>query len=426
MPNLQAIYRALTDLGAPLIDACLGKRLKQGREDAARFSERKGMPSLPRPPGKLLWCHAASVGESLSLLALIDKIRSVFPGISILVTTGTVTSATLMLTRLPPGAYHQYIPVDRAPWVERFLNHWKPDIALWVESELWPNLLCAVRERHIPSALLNARMSDKSYHAWQRYAPGWCRNLLAAFSLVLAQTERDAQRLSALGATQVKCLGNLKFAAAPASCDEAELASLREQIGQRPVWLIASTHPGEEELALLAHKSLRLKYARLLTIVVPRHPARGNDLATLIAEQHGLNVAQRSRKEPVRTETEIYLADTLGELGLFYRLAPIVAMGGSLLAGMGGHNPIEPAQLGAAIVLGPSMRNFEEIAQAFATQRAALKLASNEELCQTIDFLLSDANERQRLAQAAQNLATASRQKTLDDTLAALRPLLKA
>lgn len=423
MATLPVAYRLLTNIGIPLINIYLRRRLKNGREDSTRFPERKGTPSLPRPSGKLVWCHAASVGEAMSLLALINKLRDTCPQTSILVTTGTVTSATLMAKRLPSGAFHQYVPVDRAPWVEKFLNHWQPDLAIWIESELWPNMLAAIRKRQIPAALLNARMSEKSFRSWQRFAPAWSKELLSTFSLILAQTERDAQRLSALSARQAQCVGNLKFAAAPPSCNETELASLRKKIGQRPVWLMASTHPGEEELALSAHKSLSPRHKNLLTIIVPRHPARGDELERMITQEHNLRMARRAHNEPVKPETEIYLADTLGELGLLYRLSPIVVMGGSFLPDSGGHNPIEPAQLGAAIILGPNMKNFEEVARAFLNHAAAIQLNANGDLASQVENLMTDSESRKKLSQAALNL-TAAQQETLGRAISALQPWL--
>ncbi|MER2519582.1 MAG: 3-deoxy-D-manno-octulosonic acid transferase [Bdellovibrionales bacterium] len=423
MHIMPTLYRALTDLGSPLINAYLRHRLKKGREDPTRFPERHGAPGLPRPSGKLIWCHAASVGEALSLLALINKLHETTPDLAILVTTGTVTSATLMAKRLPSGALHQYIPVDRAPWVERFLDFWKPDLAIWVESELWPNMLSAISNRKIPAILLNARMSEKSFEYWHRFAPEWCREMLSTFPLILAQTERDAQRLSALKAIRVQCLGNLKFAAATPSCNEQELEHLRQQIGHRPVWLIASTHPGEEELALAAHKAIKKNHPEILTIIVPRHPTRRAEIASLITNEQKLCLAQRSKKDPISSDTDIYLGDTLGELGLIYSLSPITVIGGSLLPKLGGHNPIEAAQLGAAIILGPYMRNFEEITKSFLACRAAIQLASAKDLPQKIEDLLANPRERQSLAHAAQQLAR-SQQKTLDNILTALQPWL--
>jgi 3-deoxy-D-manno-octulosonic-acid transferase len=368
---LSFAYRKLTDLGAPFIGLYLLKRRTEGREDRARFRERLGHASHSRPHGQLVWCHAASVGEAASILVLIEKLRAHYPGMSILVTTGTITSARMLEKRLPPGVIHQYMPVDRGRYVDRFLDHWKPGLALLIESELWPNMLNGLRKRMIPAALINGRMSDRSFRRWYRFK-NWARELLSAFVVCLAQTEDDRGRLVALGAKPVRCSGNLKYAASPLPADAAELARLRGEIGTRPVWLLASSHRGEEKMVCAAHKNLRSMRPGLLTIIVPRHAVRGNEVAGIIKE-NGVAFARRSKKEPITPETDIYLADTMGELGLFYRLCRVALIGGSF-AGGGGHNPVEAAQLDCAIFFGPHMHNFSSMAREFVRERAAVQL----------------------------------------------------
>ena len=256
---IHRLYRALTIVGGPLIALYLGRRMARGKEDAERFRERLGLARDPRPPGALVWLHGASVGESLSLLPLMERLAA-RPGLSLLVTTGTVTSARLMAERLPAGAMHQYVPVDRPGYVARFLDHWRPDLALWAESDFWPNLLEGTRERAIPMVLLQGRVSARSFARWRR-VPGFIRRMLSGFRLCLAQTEGDACRLRILGASDVRCLGNLKMAVPPLPCDEAERARLATVLAGRPVWLAASTHPGEEAIAGRVHR-----------IVAERHP----------------------------------------------------------------------------------------------------------------------------------------------------------
>ncbi|MDX2027523.1 MAG: 3-deoxy-D-manno-octulosonic acid transferase [Alphaproteobacteria bacterium] len=419
---MSQLYRALTDLGAPVIHLYLRRRLAQGREDAKRFPERLGHASQPRPQGRLIWCHAASVGEAASLLALIERLRVAYPDIHILVTTGTVTSAGMLAGRLPSGVIHQYVPVDRAAYVTRFLDHWKPEFALWVESELWPNMLTALQARVIPVVLLNGRMSDKSFRNWYR-VKGWARKLLGAFVLCLTQTEDDRSRFVALGARPARCFGNMKYAAKPLPCDESELMRLRTDIGSRKLWIMASTHRGEEDIALEAHRRLRMKWPDLLTIIVPRHAVRGGEIARRMAEQ-GISVARRSRGDAIVPETEIYLADTMGELGLFYRLGRIVGIGGSF-APVGGHNLIEAAQLDTAIFFGPHMHNFSDMAREFTNNQAALPLQSANEIVFTIDRLLTSPETRDRYAYAARVLADQKRH-ILDQIMDALKPWLKS
>ncbi len=288
-----ALYRAGTELLGPAIELWLKRRLARGKEDPARLSERLGRPGRDRPPGRLVWLHGASVGEAISVLPLIDRLLAARDDVSVLLTTGTVTSARLMAERLPARAFHQFAPVDRPSAVERFLDHWRPDLALWVESELWPNLVAETAKRGAAMALVNARLSERSYRRWRRL--GWLiRPMLSAFALTLAQSEADAQRLRALGARDVRCLGNLKSAAPPLVVDKAALAELSAALGGRPRWLAASTHPGEEAIAADVHRRLAPRLPGLLTVIAPRHPERGPELA----EALGATVARRSAGEP--------------------------------------------------------------------------------------------------------------------------------
>lgn len=414
------LYRAATFLGAPLIDAYLARRLKAGKEDAARFSERKGVASLPRPKGALIWLHGASVGEAISALPVIEKLRVIVPDATILLTTGTVASARLMEARLPKGVLHQYAPVDRKPWVSRFLDHWRPDLAIWFESEFWPNLLVETSARAVPMLLLNGRVSDRSFAGWKRY-PGFAANLLERFALCLGQTKTDAKRLAALGASKAFSLGNLKFAAPPLPADADEIARLQATLGARPLWLAASTHPGEEDIAGQVHKLLQRARPDALTIIAPRHPARGADIAASLRAQ-GLKVAQRSANEPVAVDSDIYLADTMGELGIFYRLAPVVFMGKSL-AGSGGQNPLEPARLGAAVLFGPRMDNFADIADRMAAQGAAEIAPDADGLACAVARLLGDASLLQARGDAAKNFAR-TEADALEAVMDAIKPFL--
>ncbi len=409
-------YRFLTNLFAPLIALYLRFRKAKGREDALRFNERLGHASLPRPHGKLVWCHAASVGEVMSVLALIKALRERHPTWSILLTTGTTTSAGLVESRLPKGVFHQFMPVDRWPYVNRFLNHWKPDLALWVESELWPNMLAAMKERRIPAVLLNGRMSEKSYRRWRMI--GSTKMMLSVFALGLAQTGAERSRFAALGLRDTRVIGNLKFAAEPLPHDEKELEQLRAVIGKRPVWLMASTHEGEEEIALRVHAHLHKVFPSLLTVIVPRHPQRGDDIAHLI-EKKNIPLACRSKNEPIMPQTAFYLADTMGELGLFYRLCPLCCLAGSFT--WGGHNPIEPALLGCVTLLGPRMDNFAIMADDMLAVGAARQVLDETDLADTLSHLLKDSAAIEALATTGRAWAQ-SKQAILSDTLTALDP----
>jgi 3-deoxy-D-manno-octulosonic-acid transferase len=414
------LYRAASALARPAIDLYLVGRRARGKEDPVRFEERLGHAGLARPAGVLLWAHAASVGESLTLLPLIAALSREWPDLRVLVTSGTVTSATLLAERLPAPAFHQYVPIDRLGPVRRFLAHWRPDMALWVESELWPNLVLETAARGVPMLLVNARMSDASAARWAGY-PNLIRPLLAAFCRVLAQTESDAARYRALGATMVEVTGNLKYDAPPLAHDQVALFNLGMEIGERPIWLAASTHDGEEAIVLDAHRRLVGRWPRLLTVIAPRHPTRGDEIARLV-ETAGLAVAQRSRGQPIAPDTAVYLADTLGELGLFYALARVVFVGGSLTP-VGGHNALEPARLGCALIAGPDMTNFADLQAALRAANALVTVNDAAALAEAVSMLLADPALRAARAASAQMIA-ASLGGALGRTLAQLLPLV--
>ena len=416
----RTLYRLVTDLAEPALKIYLRRRAKRGKEDPARLDERLGRASHPRPDGPLLWLHAASVGEALSILPLVDRLRRDHPDFAILVTTGTLTSGRLLAVRLPRGVIHQYVPVDRRAWVRRFLDHWRPDVAVWVESELWPNLIAETTARAVPMALVNARMSEQTFKRWNvmkaHVAP-----LLAAFRVVLCQDETQASRFRALGAAHARYVGNLKYAAPPLPVDQTAYEELAAAIAGRPLWLAASTHPGEEAIVATAHARLRKRFPKLLTIVVPRHPERGPEVAAMLSRR-GLAVARRSAGEKLGDRIEAYVADGIGELGLFYRLAPVALVGGSLVP-HGGHNPLEPAQLSSAILSGPHSFNFEAICERLAGAGALRRVAGADELADAVGFLLADEVGRYAMTLDAARIAR-TEAHVLDAVMHALDPLL--
>lgn len=398
-----ALYRALTMAGLPLIQYYLGRRLQRGKEDVLRFGERQGHAAIARPDGLVIWMHGASVGEALSMLPIIEWLGANRPDINVLVTTGTVTSANLLAGRLPKNAVHQYVPVDRPAWVRRFLDHWRPDHVLWFESELWPNLLLETRGRGIDMTLVNGRMSAKSFEKWSRH-PGLIRTLLGCFGLCLGQTDADTRRFSDLGAPNARTSGNLKLASAPLPADEAALTALEQATTGRPIWLASSTHDGEEVLAGRIHKALSEGTPTLLTIIVPRHPHRGIAIAETL-KAAGLKVVRRGDTGAMPDgDTAVYVADSVGELGLFYRLADIVFIGKSLGA-EGGQNPIEPAHFAKPVLFGPNMQNFEELADRMRRAGAATQVDDVAGLTAELGSLLSDEGKRRKLGDAARNFA---------------------
>ncbi len=341
-------------------------RLWRGKEDAARMSEKLGHADSSRPPGRLLWIHAASVGESLSALPLIDRL-SAEPEATILVTTGTTTSAGIMARRLPDNAFHQYAPLDGPRAVARFLDRWQPDAALWVESELWPNLLLETRRRSIPTALINGRMSPRSFARWRR-APSLAQAMIAGFDVVLAQSEADGARLTALGARNVITAGDMKAAAPALEADAESLARVVTAIGDRPVWVAASTHPGDEAMVADVHRQIAPSHPGLLTVIVPRHADRGDALMTELTELGFTRSRGAGATNCPRPRTDLFLGDSMGEMGLYLRLGNPVFMGKSMLH-VGGHNPREPALLGRAVLFGPHMENVGQAAEASAAGR---------------------------------------------------------
>ena len=389
---LGVAWAAAMTAAAPGVRLLLRVRAARGKEVLERLPERRGVDATPRPAGRLVWLHAASVGETMSILPVLPELAEGTQ--TILVTTGTVTSATLLGQRLGPElagrVLHRFAPLDVPRWAARFLDHWRPDVAGFVESELWPNLLAACQARGIPTMLINARLSDRSLARWRR-VPGLARQMLGGFTQVQPRSATDADRLRALGCCRVGRPGDLKLAAPPLPADEAEVRRLRQMVAGRPVWLAASTHAGEEDAILAVHRELAADYPGLLTIIAPRHPERGSGIPA---------AGYRSRGEDPPAEG-VWVADTLGELGLLYRLAGIAFIGRSLLAPGGGQNPLEPARLGCAIAVGPHTGNFtDHIAMLRAAGGLAIVLDAGQ-LGRWVDGLFRDPAQRQSMAAAA-------------------------
>ncbi len=425
MRPLLWIYRFILFFVAPFLPFYLKKRIKKGKEDWRRVYERYGYSALKRPDGKCIWIHAASVGEAQSALILVKRILDLSDNLFVLITSGTVTSANLLSQRLPKRAYHQYVPLDHVPWVNRFLTHWRPNICLWIESELWPNMIFKASRFGRELVLVNGRMSDASFKKWSRLKP-LAKSMFKKFSLCLTQDGQQKERFEALGCTKVMTTDNLKWAAAPLEYDHEELKVLKKQIGNRPFWVAASTHPGEEYICAQVHQKLRKEYPDLLTIIVPRHPERGDSLAE---DLKGFRLVRRSQDEGIMELTEVYLADTLGEIGLFFKLAPIVFIGGSMVKRedeslIGGHNPIEPAHFNCAILHGEDMSNNLKVIADFHEKEACLQVRDMNDLSKKVKMLLDNKSGRQTLARHAKTLAT-KKMAVIDDVMEQLMPYLK-
>jgi len=411
-PTPIAFYGLVTGLLEPFAPIVLRRRADRGREDPARLGERLGRPSAPRPDGPLVWLHGVSVGEATSLLPLISALRTRRPDIALLVTSGTRTAANMLSQRLPPGAIHQYVPLDTPRAVRRFLDHWRPALAVFVESELWPNLLMEGYARGMMLALVSARMTEQSARGWGRF-PVAAHAIFSAFDLILPQDAATAERVHRLGGSAGPNL-NLKLAGDALPADDAELSRLRAAVGGRKVVLAASTHPGEERLIA---EAFRAAGHDALLIIAPRHPDRGADIA------RDLGATRRGAGEPM--DGPIHVADTLGELGLFFRLADVVVMGGSFLPGIGGHNPLEPARIGRPIITGPHAFNAADVYAAMFAEAAAIEAADSAALARHIRGLLDYPLIARRMGEAA--LGFAGRQgEALDRAMALLEPLLPA
>lgn len=396
-------YRAAWALAGPLVGPWLAWRARRGKEDPRRLGERAGRASLPRPAGALCWIHAASVGEARSVAPLVERLAR-RPRTSVLLTTVTRTSARALEGALPERAFHQFAPLDRPAAVARFLDHWRPDLAVRVESEIWPATLDALARAGVPRAIVQGRLSAATARRW-RLLGGTLRRLLAGFDPVIAQGSDDVRRFAALGVANVRGPLNLKADAGPPAADPAEEAALRKALGNRPRWLAASTHPGEEEAALAAHRHAAARIPGLLTVLLPRHPDRGAEVEAL-ARADGLRVRRRTR-DGAPGDADAYVADTLGETGLFYRLCPVAFVGGTL-APRGGHNLLEPAGLGRAVLHGPDVANVRDVARALEAAGGSREVADAESLGAALLALLGDPAAAARMGEAAGRVARAA------------------
>lgn len=412
MPLALRLWRLAMRGAGPLIARRMAAKRRAEGVAEARLGELRGVASRARPEGALVWLHAASVGESLSLLPLIAALQAARPDLSVLVTTVTPTSAAIMAERLPEGALHQFAPVDAPRYLRRFLAHWRPGLVMVVESEIWPVMLDEIDRAGIPRALVNARLSERSLARWGK-APAVAQALFAPFGFVSAQTEAVAAALSALGARNVRVIGNLKAAASAPPADAAALARLREGIGARPVWAAVSTHEGEEAAVLAAHEEVRRALPEALLILCPRHPARGDTIAAL--------APMRRRSQGEGPEGAVWLTDTLGETGLWYRLAPITFLGGSLVE-VGGHNPWEAALSGTALLHGPLVANAQAAWDALDAAGAA-RVVEAASLGEAVTALLAAPGQARNMAEAGRTLALAQ-PRPAEETAAALLSLM--
>jgi 3-deoxy-D-manno-octulosonic-acid transferase len=398
------IYTAVIYLGMPALNRYQKKRIAEGKEDPERISERKGITSIPRRKGQVVWVHGASVGESLSVLPVIEGLLEQSDDISVVLTTGTLSSASILKDRLPDRAIHQFTPLDHPAWIQNFLKHWKPSAVVWLESEFWPNTLHNIKKQNIPLILLNGRVSDRSFSRWRKL-PFIISGMLNLFDECLAQSDEDARRLYILGARNAVNHGNIKLAAPALPADENTLNSFKSALGVRPRWMLSSSHEGEEAIAGEIHLSLSSLHPDMMTLIVPRHPQRGPAIAALLRKM-GITTGLRSAGDMPQDNMSAYVADTVGELGIFYRLCDIVVIGKSFVPPWGGQNPFEAVKLEKAVILGPNMSNFTELTAAMLKSGAATQLKDKDALRTEINSLLTDDGEMKKRKLAAQNFAS--------------------
>jgi 3-deoxy-D-manno-octulosonic-acid transferase len=380
-PLALRLYLRLATALTPVWRRGLQRRLQRSKETAMSIQQKLSLQLPPRPQGPLVWGHAVGVGESMALAGLFHRLGQQRPELRFLITTTARTSGeALQRQGLPPRCQHQFAPVDTPETTARFMAHWRPSLALWCEMDLWPALICAADDQSVTRVLINARLSAKSL-AKRRWGRWIYRALLPGFVDVFAQNGASARGLQALGARpeSITVSGTIKTLSPAPACDATELARWQRALGKRPLWLLASSHPGEEALALAAHAALRQREPDALLIIAPRVPTRGAELAALCPP----TTPQRSAGARLPTDAPVYLADTIGEMGLWYRLAPVALVGGSL-APVGGHNPHEPLALGCAVLHGPNVGNFSESYAALDEQGLSHSVADAAEIARAV------------------------------------------
>ncbi len=417
--NILSAYRMFGSAAYPFMGPYIAYRASRGKEERKRRSERYGKTTIARPQGPVIWAHAASVGETVAIAPLVERI--IATGIHVIMTTGTVTSAGIVAEQLGDRVIHQYAPLDLQPAVNHFLDHWKPDLAIGCESEIWPATVLSLGNRHIPHVLVNGRLSDRSFAAWRK-RPALAEALFENFAHVVAQSDLDGERFRALGARPVTVSGNLKVDTTLPPVDSTVLAALKRQIGGRAAWAAISTHDGEEAIATEVHQMLKTRHDDVVTIIVPRHPHRVEAIEAMLAEK-GLKVAKRSSGAPIDADTDVFLGDTIGEMGLYLQLANIAFIGNSITT-QGGHNPMEPAMMGVAVLTGHNVQNFRDAFQRLIKNGGARVVKDRNMLAGAVNFLLTNPDSIDAMAEAGAR-AVKDMSGALDRTITALEPFIQ-
>ena len=370
--------------------------------------EKIGFFSKKRPKGKLIWFNASSIGESLSVLPIIKKINSNFPKYNVLVTTSTVSSFKILQKRPSEKFVHQFSPLDIDFIAKKFYEYWAPDLIIFVESEFWPNLIFRAKKNKIPSIVINARISKKTYQKWNLIKKT-TQKLLNSFNLFLVQDNETQKMLNKFNIKNIKNVGNLKFLSQKLPINKNELLNLKKMISKRRVILLASSHQGEEKLIVSKIKKLSKTFNDLLFIIVPRHVNRSSEIQNYLYSEK-INFKVRSKNEIIEKETFCYLADTIGEISLFFYIAKIVIMGGSYV-NHGGQNPIEPSHFNCALIFGPYMQNFKRITDNLLKNQAAIKTDSSTSIEEIIKDLMTNPNKMEKLSINLNNFCLKEKQE---------------
>ena len=413
------IYHILTFLLLPIYLVLLIIRVLKGKEEIKSISQRFGSTNKNRPQGTLIWIHAASVGESMVALTLIEGINSILPTVNILVTSGTISSASILKKKLPTNAIHQFLPLDNIIFVRKFLKSWQPILGIFIESELWP---CLVIESSKVCKLLlfNARISDRSFKSWGKFK-SFFQLIMSHFSEIIVQSSVDLEKFRQLGISKAINLGNIKFSNKKLEVDQSKFSELLNHLIDKTIIVIASTHVEDEQVFFKIIKPIKALYPACYFILIPRHPERRNEINKM-SQQLNLTVNFRSELDLPVLSDDLYIVDKLGEVGLFYNLAYISFVGGSFKRG--GHNVLEPAHFGNLIVFGPDMSNFRTIASEMIESNAAIQIRNEDHLLETLKHLLT-GNENVKVYQTNALEFIKKNQQILPNYLAIISQFIK-
>ena len=375
------LYRLLINLVLLISPLIIILRLIKKKEHPIRFKEKFCFFPIKRGNGKLVWFHGSSVGEILSIIPLVEKLEKNKSIKKILITSSTLSSSKVLTKFKLKKTVHQFFPIDANFLTKKFLDYWNPAIAIFVESEIWPNMLINVKKKSIPLVLLNARITKESYKKWKMISL-LSKFLFESFDISFPQNHETKKYLNSLGVKKIKFLGNLKFSESKTQKNSALNKNIEKTFKSRKIWCAVSTHNGEEKICAEAHQKLKKKYKKLLTVIIPRHVHRVNNIYKEVNNM-GFKVQIHSKKSKIKKDTDIYLVDTYGETKSFFKICNTVFLGGSIV-NHGGQNPLEPARLGCKILHGPNIQNFTEVYRLLNKENLSFKFYNTNQLAKSV------------------------------------------